>query len=162
MYPAFVRDTFWHFFKQMFGNSAHELKRKSSAFLLAFVGLLLVFHFLATMYFWYWQMPWFDLPMHFAGGAFVGFSALYLYYHSGYMTSRHHGKIFPFILAISCAAIVGILWECFEYLVYVKIKLPELSFLFLPTVPDTLADLLLDIVGGIFAGGAFQLLWRGN
>lgn len=99
------------------------------------------------------RYAWLDVPMHMAGGAFGGFWA-YL------MTAKeigHLGSVKVLLLLLGITGLVGIGWECFEWLADYTIvpwySLPPAQ----PTVNDTMGDLLFDMIGGL---GAILFLLR--
>ncbi len=97
---------------------------------------------------WYWTMRWFDMPMHFAGGAWLaGFGVWWQYFRHGVVAPG-----FPQILGVCLvfALSVGLLWEAYEAVV---------SFLTvgrMNSMQDILRDILFDILGSITVAG---LVW---
>lgn len=94
----------------------------------------------AEVYHWYWTMRWFDMPMHFAGGVWLaGFGTWWQYSKQGVPVQR----FLPlFAVCIIYALSIGLLWEAYEAVV---------SFFtvgHMNAMPDTLSDLLFDILGG--------------
>ena len=93
-------------------------------------------HYLALQFFLYWRYVWFDVPMHFFGGAML---ALMLHsapvfrdsFPKGFLT---RGATLVFVL------FVGLSWEVFELLAGVPV---EDNFVF-----DTSLDLTMDLIGG--------------
>ena len=49
----------------------------SSKTIFSLLIFILFIHALATVNFWYWRFPWFDIPMHFFGGFWVAMAFLY-------------------------------------------------------------------------------------
>lgn len=97
---------------------------------------------LANTFYWYSAMWWFDIPMHILGGAFLAliFSAIFF----KKLTPQPSSNIF--IMIILGVVIVGAGWEGFEYVVQHFIKgLPLANF------PDSVKDMLMDIIGGSIA-----------
>ena len=108
--------------------------------LVLFLIAIAVVNALADINHWYWTMKWFDTPMHIAGGAWLaGFGVWWQYYRRGVVLpgfSQILGICLVFALSI------GLLWEAYEAIV---------SFLtvgHMNEIPDTLGDLLFDIIGG--------------
>lgn len=108
--------------------------------LVLFLIAIAVVNALADINHWYWTMKWFDTPMHLAGGAWLaGFGVWWQYYRRGVVLpgfSQILGVCLVFALSI------GLLWEAYEAVV---------SFItvgHMNAIPDTLADLLFDIIGG--------------
>ncbi len=107
--------------------------------------LILFLHLLATIGHWYWTVSWFDMPMHFLGGFWVVMVFDYL--------NQRFFKLSNFwmraVLALSFIALIGVLWEFFEF------SLDNLFFLkkwgpFQGGLSDTMGDLLFDLLGGLF------------
>lgn len=109
-------------------------------FLVFFLIIIAVVNGLADTYHWYWTMRWFDMPMHFAGGAWLaGFGVWWQYSKQGVPMQR----FLPLLgVCIVYALSIGLLWEAYEAVV---------SFFtvgHMNAIPDTLSDLLFDILGG--------------
>lgn len=109
----------------------------SLTFLLIIIALV---NGLAEAYHWYWTMRWFDMPMHFAGGSWLaGMVAWWVYFRKGISPQR-----FSLLLGVCLlgAFSIGVVWEVYEAAV---------SFLtvgHMNNIPDTLGDILFDILGG--------------
>src|ERR1035437_2761720 len=101
--------------------------------------LLIVFIFLlnslAGEFHWYSSIWYFDMPMHFLGGFWLGLFFLWFFYPN----NLSFKLIFKIIL---CVLLIGILWELFE-LFFVN-YVGQLSF----NTLDTTSDLSFDLVGG--------------
>lgn len=118
---------------------------------LIFFSLVLIigFHFVTGIKHWYDFIWWLDDLMHLLGGAWVALLFFYLF-------SKTHPPLdlsyrFPaFILALGFVALIGVLWEFYEYLADVYIlKVHPLTYAPNPnTLPDTMADLVIDLIGG--------------
>ena len=117
--------------------------------LFVIVALLLVFNVIGIASHWYTPTSHFDTLMHFLGGAW---SAMF------FLQVLHQVKLRPFarfldqpflaILSIvSFAALVGILWEFFEFSVDTFIVLPYGSERIQLGLVDTLSDIFFDLVG---------------
>ncbi|MBI2474284.1 MAG: hypothetical protein HYV68_01145 [Candidatus Taylorbacteria bacterium] len=97
----------------------------------------------------YAKFWWLDMPMHFLGGAFIGISAIWFYFYSGYWPfppRQAKGRDFMF-LAITATFIVAGVWELYEYVLgpfftYSSYKL------------DTTKDIILGMLGSV-AGSAY-------
>lgn len=87
--------------------------------------------------------------MHLAGGFSMGL--LFLYFWDENLRSSGAGKniLFSVIAIVAFAVLIGVFWEFAEFS-YDKL-LPELAVRFptQPSVDDTIADLLLDLLGGL-------------
>lgn len=96
---------------------------------------------LAQIYSWYWGMRWFDMPMHFAGGVWLAGVAVWWRY---YRNVRVRASFLQILTTATIATIgIGLLWEVFEACVSL------LTTGYINEIPDTLGDLLFDIIGGI-------------
>ncbi len=112
----------------------------------AFLGLFIfTVNLLAMKFFWYYSIWWFDMPMHFLGGIFIGLLSLsvYMSYFIKEETVLTLGKIFW--IAFISALIVGVAWELFEFSLdtFITFKVHYL--------PDTLSDLCFDMTGAMTA-----------
>ena len=96
-------------------------------------------HFLANKFYWYVSIWWFDMPMHFFGGFWIGLAALYFF---GYKKEDSINFILKILLSV---LIVGIGWEVYEILV--NTLMAENLFNYL----DTISDISFDLSGGLFA-----------
>ena len=83
--------------------------------------------------FWYWEYPWVDLPMHFAGGVLIGILSLWAAGRIG--RNLRAGGLLWIVLA------VGVAWEIFEYSVGAVVVIKDSYPL------DTLSDLAMDVCG---------------
>lgn len=108
--------------------------------LLVFLIAIAVVNGLADVNHWFWIYRWFDMPMHFAGGAWLaGFGVWWQYSRRGVIESRF---LQLFGVCLIYALSIGLLWEAYEAVV---------SFLtvgHMNSISDTLGDLLFDILGG--------------
>lgn len=109
--------------------------------LLIFLVAIAVVNALAGINDWFWIYRWLDMPMHFAGGAWLAlFGVWWQYSRRGVSESR-----FLHILGVCLifALSIGLLWEAYEAVV---------SFLtvgHMNEIKDTLIDLLFDTMGGV-------------
>ena len=128
--------------------------------LLAVVAVIAIAHLFATRFGWYYSYPLMDIPMHIAGGIFVGLLFFYLF------AIRHDTlpNAPPLALAISAVGfvmLVGVLWEMYEFILDVYVHQTQTLFgasgylLF-----DTLKDLLDDLVGSGIAVVIFFRFFR--
>jgi hypothetical protein len=115
------------------------------------------FNFWGVFSGFYWRIWWYDIPLHLAGGALVGFAFLYMFGIRTSLFPLERNRLLTLLFLTGTVTLVGVLWEFFEYLV-------DWYLLFAygakagtqPSVADTLADLANDIAGGL---GAWSL-WR--
>ncbi|MEX0917204.1 MAG: hypothetical protein WDZ90_01650 [Candidatus Paceibacterota bacterium] len=126
-------------------------ERKEILLLLAvLIYGIFALHLLATLFYFYWTLWWYDIMMHGLGGFFVGLSTLWFFYLSGYVQAPRNSLIFFY--GIVSALVVGVLWEVFEYIVGATNR-DEYMF-------DTFLDLLMDIAGGLGAYYYFLSKWK--
>lgn len=120
-----------------------------------FILFLLIFivavHILAMANFWYWTVPWLDIPMHFLGGFWV--AALFFWLFSKKL-SQEYKKILGgnflilLILCLGFVSLVCVLWEFYEFSYDHYIFSKNSLLLAQGDVTDTMTDLLMDLIGG--------------
>jgi hypothetical protein len=97
----------------------------------------MVNHF-ANFYQIYWLLPWFDVPVHIAGGFMVG-----LFAQTGldYLNIRKNRILFISLFVI----LVGVGWELVEWYLGNTDGLGPLSKI------NTIKDIIDDIIGGVLS-----------
>ncbi|OIP64737.1 MAG: hypothetical protein COV32_03175 [Candidatus Yonathbacteria bacterium CG10_big_fil_rev_8_21_14_0_10_43_136] len=109
--------------------------------LVIFLVAIALVNAFADVYHWYWTMRWFDMPMHFAGGAWLAsFGVWWQYYRRGLVATGGVLQILGVCLVFALS--IGLLWEAYEAVV---------SFFtvgHMNAIKDTIGDLLFDIIGG--------------
>lgn len=117
-----------------------DMNRNSGAvFVCCLVVLIAFLHISALQFYLYWSLWWFDILMHFLGGAWVAAAVLWCLLLSGYVHTRWR----PFRTAVCLTIIVGILWEIYEYAFGMTLVEHE-AYVF-----DTALDLVMDMIGAI-------------
>jgi H+/Cl- antiporter ClcA len=116
-------------------------QKQLSYILFALVGSIFVAHMIAQANYLYWTIWWFDMPMHFAGGVFLGFFVLYIRffifkYKDFSQKYRWVGMLLLWVLFIS----IG--WELYEFCIDHNFSTR------LPNYLDTASDLCFDMAGG--------------
>ena len=109
--------------------------------LVVFLIAIAVVNGFADVNHWYWTKRWLDMPMHFAGGAWLaGFGVWWQYFRRGINVPG-----FTQILAVCLifALSIGLLWEAYEAVVSL------LTVGHMNSMQDTISDLLFDIIGSI-------------
>lgn len=110
--------------------------------------LIMVVHVWATITSAYFTYLWIDIPLHFAGGAWLAAAAYYFFFvrRSIYKISVPFWVGILFLVGVS--VFVGVCWEFFEY------SMDVLSEQYLggtaihqEGLKDTLADLFFDMAG---------------
>ncbi len=109
--------------------------------LLALILFIAVVNGLANEFSWYWRIPWFDMPMHFLGGLWLGLVALWWYTRDVVLTTFR-----MFTISLLTVLVIGILWELFEFSMDTFIIISEQNSVF-----DTITDIIFDIIGGLVA-----------
>lgn len=99
---------------------------------------------LAKSFLWYY--PWFDIPLHLAGGLTIGLWGCSLTWRRNYTAFQ----AFVFILLLSFS--IGVAWELFEYAMGLSIK-GEPGYLL-----DTLGDIANDVGAALVAWVVYWLL----
>ena len=128
--------------------------RKASIYILAVV----LIHIIAIGTGLYGILPWWDMPMHLAGGFVIGMLGVAIH-HS--VTDKHHNKKSTpawhhYLFIVGFVMLVAVAWEFHEYVLDNTVVIwydwapQQLS------VTDTLGDLLLGGVGGLTAARFFR------
>ncbi len=110
-------------------------KKKLLIRLSSLVIFIFFLNFIASRLYWYSSIWWFDMPMHFLGGAFLALAYLYIF-------SPVKFSIWKLLLAV---LLVGVGWEVFEIAVDEAVAKNGIALL------DILSDLCFDLVGGAAA-----------
>ena len=116
------------------------------AVLFYLIWVITLLHIAAEQYYWYWQFRWFDIPMHFLGGVWLGLAGIWLVYHTRWLTTLRE-RMSPLLVALLAGLCVGILWEAYEFFVW------QIAGNGLPVgyLQDTIKDIAMDVVGA-YAG----------
>ena len=101
------------------------------------------FHYLALTFYLYWTVEWFDILMHFLGGALVALLSMFIFYTSGYLNFPKEHFLSVFAMILGSVLLVGLVWELWELFVGFTDVLVDQG--------DTILDLIMDIIGGIVA-----------
>lgn len=106
-----------------------------------FVAILTLFlHLVSLKFFLYWTIWWFDIPLHFLGGFLIGLIAISFLK----IINRNTFVTFNlFFLTIFAVMIVGLVWELWEIFIGFTDVLKDKG--------DTILDLIMDFLGGIFS-----------
>lgn len=107
-----------------------------------YVAILLVaVHLFAVTYFLYGFIWWFDIPLHFLGGLWVGLFSLWIFFDD-IKKVRVSRSVRVLIVGVVGAFTFGIAWEFFEYFVGITNNT-------IGNYPlDVIKDLTMDMVGG--------------
>lgn len=102
------------------------------AYLIAFIFFV---NLVAVKLYWYSLVWYFDMPMHFLGGVWLGLAMFWLL-----KSKEFSGKnIFLIFLGV---LVVGVGWEIFEIVVDRALRGGEFNVL------DTMSDIFFDLAGG--------------
>jgi hypothetical protein len=110
-------------------------------------ALVSVLHYLGFQYNLYWVFWWYDILVHFLGGALVAVFAV-----MGVRWYRYDAQIDSrsvWLIGIGAAVAIGITWEIYE----LAIGLVEVEY-----IADTTLDLVMDIVGAFAVMFVVRLL----
>lgn len=125
-------------------------------YLIIILLIILGLHVPAVLYDYYYDIWWFDIPMHILGGLLVGFLLFYFIEKNQelkqiFLKSKINTFTFS-ILTLGFIVLVGLFWEYYEFITDVLIlkKYPynlEPGYILF----DTLLDFLNDMIGGLIA-----------
>ncbi len=104
-----------------------------------------VLHSVATVFFFYSFIWWFDIPMHFFGGFCAGLVSLYFYACFHRRRERTMTPLRVWVTAVGGVLAVGLVWELFEYSTGITSNALGNYAL------DTVKDLVMDLLGGFVA-----------
>lgn len=113
--------------------------------LAALLLLMGVTHVVALWNSWYFTYPWIDIPLHFAGGAFA--AVLFFWLFGAKINALPY--MAQLVLALSFTALIGVLWEFFEFLFDVFVSSKGYAYVAQISAADTISDLFVDLVGGL-------------
>lgn len=125
----------------------HHQSRTKLFFSLMVLGFVIaILHFIASMYYLYFEWWWFDIMMHVFGGIFIAGSALWFLKYE--VPARFQRRVPPFLFAFVSIAVIGVMWEWFELLtgMYSAVNYTL----------DTTLDLLSDVAGMLIAYTIFS------
>jgi len=123
-------------------------------FLFVLIWVLAVAHMMAEVYYLYWVFGWYDIMTHFLGGLWVGMAFLWIWYLSGYVGEIKAPDKKALYIALLAGLVIGILWEGYEYIVWIwsGTGLPQ------NYIPDTTLDIVVDILGAFLGYFVFLKL----
>lgn len=124
------------------------------AVLLFFVnGIILVSGLYYTPQLWF-----IDILLHFWGGMIVGLWAYFIFFQKENLEFQKADWLRKMIIILGTAALVGIGWEFFEWIMDHTISIWYVFPKNQPSVDDNMKDLLMDLLGGVLVG--FITQWR--
>lgn len=112
--------------------------------MLALVWLIFILNTLAFEHYWYWIYEWFDIPMHFLGGFWVGGTIIWIL--GTFLKRRFASTRGGYLLSVvGLAMVIGLLWELFEF------SIDTFITFHMNDIIDTLSDLSMDFLGATVA-----------
>lgn len=103
-----------------------------------FISFIFIVNSIAVYFHWYSSLWWFDMIMHFLGGAWLGLLFLWLFNVENFSASL----FFKVILSV---LIIGLLWEVYEIVVNDQIAKNIFDY------QDSVSDLFFDLSGSFTA-----------
>ena len=98
----------------------------------------------------YGAFPWFDIPMHFAGGIATGMLGIAIHHA---VTDKHHFKNSHFwyhvLFVAGFVMLIAVAWEFHEYIIDNTIGVWKHLSPSQPSIGDTMLDLFMGLVGGV-------------
>ena len=110
------------------------------------VLVVLALHALATGLYWYQDLPWFDVPMHFSGGVAVALLVLAIWdltlekIHFQKSVGAFWRHVITAALILGIVALIGIAWEWYEF------AFDQIAFVAYPTLPPAQTSLSLSLI----------------
>jgi len=89
---------------------------------------------------------WVDIILHFFGGLMVAAILLGFLEEKPHIFILSQNKFFSLIVIVSFVALIGVLWEFYEYALDYFLVIHQMK------LSDTLFDLFFDLLGGATAG----------
>lgn len=130
-------------------------KNKSLRILSFFIFPVFVYLFalfLGEMFNAFNVYTWLDIPMHFLGGVSIAYTfVLFLRFFREKGLMEINNKIIFILVIISLVSFVAILWELYEFAQFYLFNMQTQ-----PSVADTMFDLFMGLVGGVFGALVFR------
>ena len=115
-------------------NLAWMNKKKILVRITSLILFICILNFIALKFYWYFSIWYFDMPMHFLGGFWLGLAFIWLF--------QPKDLSFPTIAKIVLSTLlIGLGWEVFEILVNRATLQDPFNTL------DTLSDICFDLAG---------------
>lgn len=115
--------------------------RKFLIRLLSLIFIIFLLNYLASQFYWYTSIWYFDMIMHFLGGVWLGMAIIWLSFKYNFNSSIDFNFFTKIILGV---LFIGIFWEIFEIVLNNYTTQNDFNIL------DTLSDLFFDLAGGFF------------
>ena len=110
-------------------------RKKLLTYLAFLIFFIFAVNYAAMKFYWYFSIWYFDMPMHFLGGFWLGLALIWLFS----VKELSFKIIFKIILGVF---FIGILWELFEISIDKTITQNPFNIL------DTISDMCFDLAGG--------------
>lgn len=110
--------------------------------LASLVIAIFILNFLANKFYWYYSIWWFDMPMHFVGGFWLGM--VFFWFFKVRRLNLSVNLTFLTRL-VAWVLFIGVAWELFEYFFINYMAQNNFDLI------DTSSDLFFDLFGGITA-----------
>lgn len=110
-------------------------------------ALLGVMHLLASIFYFYWTIWWFDNAMHFLGGLSIAFFMLWIIHALGFFGNKVPSLLKIILTVFLSVLTIGAAWEVFEYIFGIANPSVGQSY-----ARDTAYDLTFDLLGALLAG----------
>jgi len=110
-------------------------RKKLLTYLAFLIFFIFAVNYAAMKFYWYFSIWYFDMPMHFLGGFWLGLALIWLFS----VKELSFKIIFKIILGVF---FIGILWELFEISIDKTITQNPFNIL------DTVSDMCFDLAGG--------------
>ena len=108
-------------------------------------SVVAVLHALASAYFFYYRFAWYDIIMHFLGGALVSLFFYYVFHNHIRKDGISYSRLWLIANMLIFLFIIGFLWESFE-LKFGTTFISDENY-----VSDTIYDFVMNSLGGISA-----------
>ncbi len=128
-----------------------------SKIIILFLLIIIAMHAVAIYFSLYWIVWWLDIVMHFLGGVWISFLAVWLFFSEKINLLNGLSAFYAMIIILGITALGAVLWEFFEFS-FAKIifgKIEDVIKLADPAqlgVADTMSDLFFGLLGGLVGG----------
>ncbi len=126
-------------------------------FLLGFILVIFVLHTLGNAFNWYWTFPWYDIPMHMMGGAFVAVVFLYLFGEKWRGFDIRSNFRMTLVFGLGFVALIGVGWEMYEYLSAVYL---QNQYALTCGAPGGVFNSLMDLFNDLLGAALALLIWK--
>lgn len=114
------------------------MNRKFSWEIVFLIVLIFLLNFIASKFYWYSSVWFFDMFMHFLGGFWLGMVSLW-FLNYGEISLKNVFSVIFFVL------LIGLGWEFFEIIINNSFAKDKFDLF------DTLSDVCFDLSGGFFS-----------